>query len=310
MDKGRDKAIHGAREPALHRREQTSDPARRVSREQLERQSKIGVGAIGKQRRRIPARAMTSHDRRELRQPPSPSGGCLRGRVLTQIGHLPRKVVDAKSLAELDEQVPVQSPVQPLIEIPHGLECGAPEERRLLEDEIRDVDQLPEIERFGGTKGSYDVALLVDEEAVAVHHRAVAMPLEMVDGGADRPRQVRIVRVQPREDLAASESEPLVDTVGLPPVLRGGPAQAPFVAPENLERLVRGTSVHNEVFDPRVVLRENALDRLLDELPLVEGRRDDRDEGKIGQLAGIGHFALSSIRRSQRTTLPIRLLTA
>jgi hypothetical protein len=67
VDKGRDKAIHGAREPALHRREQTSDPGRRVSREQLERQSKIGVGAIGKQRRRIAPRAMTSHDRRELR---------------------------------------------------------------------------------------------------------------------------------------------------------------------------------------------------------------------------------------------------
>src|SRR4026208_592457 len=91
---------------------------------------------------------MSPNDRRQLRQSSASSRGCLGAPVFAQVGHLSRQIVDTKALAELDEQIPVQAPVQLLVEIAHRLDGGSPEERRLLQDEIRDIDEVPELERL------------------------------------------------------------------------------------------------------------------------------------------------------------------
>jgi hypothetical protein len=47
---------------------------------------------------------------------------------------------------------------------------------------------------------------------------------------------------------------------------------------EHLERPVPASTIDDDILDVRVVMLEDGADRVLDELRLVQGGRDDRDE--------------------------------
>src|SRR5439155_5219185 len=89
-------------------------------------------------------------------------------------------------------------------------------------------------------------------------------------------RLVAVVRVEPGQDLSGGRPEALVDGRRLPRVGLGDEAQAGAVALQDPEGLVRRATVDHEVLAPRVVLVEDAEDRVLDEGSLVERRGDDR----------------------------------
>src|SRR5882762_11837590 len=101
---------------------------------------------------------------------------------------------------------------------------------------------------------------------------------QILDRRRNRVRKQDVVRVEVADDLAVRPSEALVDRGSLPCIGLREPAHTVSVTPEDGESLVRGTAVDDEVLDVRVRLAEDAVDGASDEAPLVEGRRDDRDE--------------------------------
>src|SRR5205807_1532988 len=106
---------------------------------------------------------------------------------------------------------------------------------------------------------------------------------------------VRVVGVQPAEDLALCHREALVDRVRLAVVGLRDPAH-PFLLAEDRERLVVRAAVDDDVLHRRIRLRAHALDRLGQVAALVERRSDDRDERHTASDSSAG--ALSTSRPS------------
>jgi len=109
-------------------------------------------------------------------------------------------------------------------------------------------------------------------------------------GGRDRARQVGVIRVQICEDAAARPLESFIDGVGGASILSGMEVKAPTILFENPQRIVARSAVHHDIFDIRVVLRQNAFDGLFQISAHVVARSDDTD-----QRDGV-HVFLSSLK--------------
>src|SRR5205823_6372852 len=111
-------------------------------------------------------------------------------------------------------------------------------------------------------------------------------------------REVRVVGIQVGDNGAARAPPSLVDGSGLAAVGLGHPRKAVTVLLQDRHGFVRRPTVHDQVLDPRIALGEHAVDRLADESPLIERRRDDADERlAVAQLslpgAGTGPSVLT-----------------
>src|SRR4026207_919004 len=97
---------------------------------------------------------------------------------------------------------------------------------------------------------------------------------------AARRQPLLMARACPRRARAAPRPPPraLVEGVGLPSAGLRCPADPIRVLTEDRPGLVGRAAVHDEVFDSRIVLLQDARERRADESSLVEGRGDDGHE--------------------------------
>lgn len=127
-----------------------------------------------------------------------------------------------------------------------------------------------------------DPAALVHERRVAVHDSGFRMVCQRSDDTLDRvDGEQTVVAVHPADDLPAARLERLVDGVGLSSVGLALPADSVAGVRQDLTRPVGRASVHHHVLDPRVGLPRDGVETIAQETPLVERRRQDRDERQV-----------------------------
>src|SRR5579884_1663234 len=202
----------------------------------------------------------------------------LRLRMEPVAGEHAVDVAHLEARAELQPELIVHRVTVRLVDSAHGVERGTSEERAGLRNAVSHLELEGVIERDRRHLAE-NVPLLVDLAPAAVHERTTA-GTECLHRGRHSAREVDVVRVQPAEDLAASQREPLVERMRLAAVRLRDPAKV-VVAPKDVERLVRRAAVDDDVLDPRVVLLAHAVDRRRKIPALVQGRSHDRDERKL-----------------------------
>lgn len=116
-------------------------------------------------------------------------------------------------------------------------------------------------------------------QPVSVDQAHASLGPQILHGNTDGRGRQQVVRIEPGQNGTGGPGEALVDGAGLAAVGLGDPVGQPrLVAADDLRAAVRGTAVDDHVFDLRIVLREDRLDRLLDEAALVERGRNDGDD--------------------------------
>ena len=101
--------------------------------------------------------------------------------------------------------------------------------------------------------------------------------LEQVHRRGECAREEVVVGVDVGDDVAGGHADPAVDRRGLAVVGLARPPRDLLVeALEDVGRAVGRTAVEHEVLEVVVALLDDRPDRLLQELRLVERRRDDR----------------------------------
>lgn len=123
---------------------------------------------------------------------------------------------------------------------------------------------LPDFPAFG-----------VDNDAPPVKPQAVRMVLEITSHGLQAPFIVKIVRIQPGNDLAFGHMKSFVQGVGLSPVFFRYPADLVSVAFEDFQGPVGAASVHHNDFKTGVILSEDGVNGLCDKIALIK-RGDNR----------------------------------
>jgi len=94
---------------------------------------------------------------------------------------------------------------------------------------------------------------------------------------------IQIVRVYPGNQVTAGAGKALVNRIRLPAILFGNPACQPIgIFLNDSHGTIRGTAIHDVIFQVGVILVENGLDGLLQKASLVEGRGHNGDQRGIG----------------------------
>ncbi len=119
---------------------------------------------------------------------------------------------------------------------------------------------------------------------------AAGLAIQRLHRGADRARQVKIVRVQPGNDLAPGALQPFIEGIGLARVRLGDPpGKLVGVFTDNIQAAIRGAAIDDDVLQGRGILRQDRLDGLLKVEGLVKGWGYDRDQRHVkpGLVRGI-----------------------
>ena len=120
---------------------------------------------------------------------------------------------------------------------------------------------------------------------MAVDDVHLGVALEVAADVVQRARQQQVVGVEERHDLAAGVLEAEIDRVRLAVVVAHLVVVQPLgVALEHLGRVVGRAAVLHDVFEARVVLVDDAVDRAVEEVALVVRRGDDRDHRRVAEL--------------------------
>src|SRR5690242_3077697 len=141
------------------------------------------------------------------------------------------------------------------------IDFPGPEHRRLMYIAVGEHLQAAV---FDHAPVADDPAAAVDDIVMSIDHVGIRMAAKGFADGAQGTRQVGVVRAQPREDLAGGAREALANRLGVPSVaLADPPCQAMLIAPDQVDYLRIGrTTVHDDVFEIRVILVEDRTDSL------------------------------------------------
>ena len=112
-------------------------------------------------------------------------------------------------------------------------------------------------------------AVLVDTDTLAPNHRARTILVELANANLDRVAPQSIVSVQKHQVVAARVSETCVPR-GRQSSVRLPDAPNARKPPDNGGRVVRRPVVHDDNFVCRPCLGQNALERFVEEMPLIE----------------------------------------
>src|SRR5256884_6129367 len=104
------------------------------------------------------------------------------------------------------------------------------------------------------------------------------MLLKIVHRGGDCARQKRIVGVKPRQDLALGSLPTFVDGRSLATIFMTLDESAAIIFLQNFRRLIGRAVVDNLELNRRIILRQDALDRVAQKRRLVVSWRYYRDE--------------------------------
>ena len=125
----------------------------------------------------------------------------------------------------------------------------------------------------------------VDDHTPPDHDTGARIHLEQRREMQQRIRGVPVVRIQPGQDPARGARHPLVDGVALSTVFLADPiGQVLFVLSNDLDRLVGASTINDDVFEIRIALRQNRIDRACDVIALVVTRRHDRYARSISKV--------------------------
>ena len=104
------------------------------------------------------------------------------------------------------------------------------------------------------------------------------MLLKIVHRGGDCARRKRIVGVKPRQDLAVGSLPTLVDGRSLAAIFMALDQCTAVVFFQNIGCIIRRAFVDNLELNRRIILRQDALDRVAQKRRLVVSWRYYRDE--------------------------------
>src|SRR5579864_7374128 len=107
---------------------------------------------------------------------------------------------------------------------------------------------------------------------------------QMMDCSSDGARQVSVIRTKKRKDATAGLIKALINRIGLASIRPGFVTQSALVLAQDVERTVGRATVHHDVFDVRIILAENALDRFLQEGSHVVRRPNDANQRQLHYL--------------------------
>src|SRR5437588_8577380 len=93
------------------------------------------------------------------------------------------------------------------------------------------------------------------------------------------------------------------------------PCQLRFIFADNLDTLIRAAAVDNDVFEVRVILRQDRLDRFLEEISVVEGGGDDGDFWKssansVTEMTLLAEGTRGGYVTSENITIPVEIIVA
>src|SRR2546427_3266 len=135
---------------------------------------------------------MAPHDLYEFTK----SFGAPRGRlgriVFSQCAHILGNVLEHVPLTDTDEDIPVYAPMQAFVQIAYLCEHAFTEVYGLLQNIVRQVNELPEIERLSGREAALDIAVDIDEISLTVDCSQMRLALEGPYRVGHRPRQDNI----------------------------------------------------------------------------------------------------------------------
>jgi len=192
---------------------------------------------------------------------------------------------EVANLARTDKPFPVEPVMQGFVKRANHLpRLPRPESARLIE-EIRDRNQ-------SGIKGNRRTKLassrpIIKQFASAIQdQRFVHIAGKNLRNGIEGVRQVKIIAIEPTENISRGTLKAFVDCRRLATVLAGAPkTQLGIILLKDCERPVLAPAIQNLIFKFRIFLLKHAQNRLLDELALIVG-------GSNNGNSWIGHNTL------------------
>ena len=102
-------------------------------------------------------------------------------------------------------------------------------------------------------------------------------------------RVIKVVGIEPREDLAGSHRPAFGNGIALAPIGLTGPvAQAITVPLQDAEGVIGAARVEDDILEVRIILGKDGGDRTFKELSLVVGRRYNcNSRPDAGEMAGL-----------------------
>src|SRR5882672_439691 len=174
------------------------------------------------------------------------------------------------------EPVPIKAEVQRFVEDARLQPRFAGPETAWLNDVVRE----PQISLvvFAAHVAAIGALLIVNEMQTVAKQEFRLSCVKLLGDESQRARQIEIVRVEPAENASRRQRETLVQRVGLTAILFTFPmSKVALVFFYDLDTIVRTPTVHDDVFQIRILLADHRQDRLLQETALVIRRRDDGD---------------------------------
>src|ERR1051325_5467405 len=108
-------------------------------------------------------------------------------------------------------------------------------------------------------------------DRVATHPFGICVILEMLCDRGERSRQIEIVAVNKREDLAGGSLDAFVDGVHLTAIFFAHPeSQSIFVSTNDRNRFIRTTAVDDDVFEVWIILIQDGSNSFLQVNALIE----------------------------------------
>ena len=93
-----------------------------------------------------------------------------------------------------------------------------------------------------------------------------------------RSRRKHVVGIEPSQNLSRRNRHTFIDCVTLAFVgFRNQRIDSGIVSSQDIKRLIRAATVNDDILEIRIRLIHNRIDRFLNEFPLIERRRNNRN---------------------------------
>jgi len=237
-----------------------------------------GNYGVGHRRRRKAPCPMAAQNPVDFPQPPIAAGRRLGVAVDPAGRQYPVGIAERKTLADPNPQLPVEPPVQFLVQQAAFEQRLAAEKHRRLQNIIGVIRQPPQVERHGFREAPHDAAVFSHQIPLAIDQGDLRIVLQYLDRMRDRARIIKIVGIEPGDILAATAAEPFVDRVALATVGRAAEPDFIPVTFQDFSRPIVAAAIEDQNFHGIVILGQDAVDGSPQVFGLLIGGDDDADQ--------------------------------